>query len=84
MQSEIDVSYLADTVVLLRYFEDDGEIRQLISVLKQHVGNHERTLRELHFSNGGIEVGPPLKGIRGVLTSVPQLIEPKVQGRKEM
>jgi circadian clock protein KaiC len=84
IQTEIDVSYLSDTVVLLRYFEDDGEIRQLVSVLKQRVGKHERTLRELRFSSGGIEVGPPLKGFCGVLTSVPQLIEPTVQGRKEM
>ena len=74
MQAQIDISYLADTVVLVRYFEAKGEIRQVISVLKQRVGPHERTLRELHFRSGvGIEVGEPLVGFQGVLTGVPSL-----------
>ncbi len=72
MESEADVSYLADTVVLLRYFEVKGEMRQLISVLKQRVGAHEHTLRELRFSGErGVEVGKPLREFRGVLTGVP-------------
>jgi circadian clock protein KaiC len=76
MQTEIDVSYLADTVVLLRYFEADGEIRQVISVLKQRVGTHERTLREFSLSDKrGVEIGEPLKGFRGVLTGVPNLLK---------
>ena len=71
MHTDIDVSYLADTVVLLRYFEAEGEIRQVISVLKQRVGRHERTLREFRFSDSGITIGGPLTEFRGVLTGVP-------------
>ena len=71
MQTEVDVSYLADTVVLLRYFEAFGEIRQVISVLKQRVGRHERTLREFRLDDSGITVGEPLRDFRGILTGVP-------------
>ena len=75
MQTEIDVSYLADTVVLLRYFENEGEIRQVISVLKQRVGRHERTLREFSMKEDeGLKIGEPLRTFRGVLTGVPSLI----------
>lgn len=77
MQSEIDITYLADTVVLLRYFEAEGEIRQLIAVVKQRVGQHERTLRELRMSNEGITVGEPLESLQGVLTGVPIINEGK-------
>jgi circadian clock protein KaiC len=73
MSSQVDVSYLADTVVLLRYFEAQGSIRQVISVLKQRSGIHERTLRELSFKDG-IVVGEPLTDFQGVLTGVPQLL----------
>jgi circadian clock protein KaiC len=75
MQSEIEVSYLSDTVVLLRYFELDGEIRQVLSVLKQRVGAHERTLREFRLGSGGIQIGPPLTGFRGLLTGSPEIIK---------
>lgn len=68
----IDVSYLADTVMLLRYFEMDGEILQTISAFKKRTGMHERTLRQLHISEDGIQVGEPLRGFRGILTGVPQ------------
>ncbi len=73
MQTEVDVSYLSDTVVLLRYFESKGEIRQVISVIKQRVGQHERTLRELRMSNNGVHIGEPLSSFKGVLTGVPDL-----------
>jgi circadian clock protein KaiC len=73
MSTEIDVSYLADTVVLLRHFEASGEIRHVISVLKQRVGRHERTLREFRFTDSSIQVGEPLKGFRGILTGVPDI-----------
>ena len=76
MHAEIDVSYISDTVVLLRYFEAEGEIRQVISVLKQRVGAHERTLREFWLSSDGISVGEPLTNFRGVLTGVPDLLKP--------
>src|SRR4029079_11188427 len=68
MQTPVDVSYLADTVLLLRYFESDGEIRRAISVVKKRTGAHERTIRELSISSEGIKVGNPLREFRGVLT----------------
>ncbi len=71
MHSTIDVSYLADTVVLLRYFEARGAVRQAIAVLKKRTGRHERTIRELRISDQGIDIGEPLSGLRGVLTGVP-------------
>ncbi len=73
MSSDVDVSYLTDSVLLMRYFEAEGEIRQTISVLKKRLGNHERTLREFSFGPGGIRVGEPLRQFRGVLTGVPEL-----------
>jgi circadian clock protein KaiC len=69
---EVDVSYLADTVLLLRYFEARGEIHQAISVFKKRTGAHERTLRELKISSSGVTVGEPLREFRGVMTGVPQ------------
>ena len=75
MQAPFDVSYLADTVILLRYFEAQGEIRQAISGLKKRVGGHERTIRELSIANNKITIGEPLKQFRGVLTGVPEFIE---------
>lgn len=71
MQSPIDMSYLADTVVLLRYFEAMGEVRQAISVLKKRTGKHERTIREFRIDKGGIRLGQPLVDFHGVLTGVP-------------
>jgi circadian clock protein KaiC len=71
MQSPIDMSYLADTVVLLRYFEAGGEVRQAMSVLKKRTGSHERTIREFRIAKGGIQLGQPLKDFHGVLTGVP-------------
>jgi len=71
MTSPIDASYLADCVVLLRYFEAEGELRQAISVLKKRGGAHERTIREFRLANGRIEIGEPLRKFRGVLTGVP-------------
>jgi circadian clock protein KaiC len=73
MQSPIDATYLADTVILMRYFEAFGEVRQAISVVKKRGGSHERTLREFTLHNGRIEVGKPLQNFRGVLTGVPTI-----------
>ena len=75
MQTDFDVSYLADTVILLRYFETKGTIRQAISVVKQRVGTHERTLREFSLGKDGIVIGKPLAAFRGVLTGIPELNE---------
>lgn len=69
--SSIDISYLADTVLLFRYFERAGSIRQALSVLKKRSGTHERTIRELIFDAGQIRVGPPLDEFEGVLTGAP-------------
>jgi circadian clock protein KaiC len=76
MSSALDVSYLADTVILLRYFEAQGEVRQAISVLKKRTGAHERTIRELTITSQGIHIGDPLRNFRGVLTGVPHEIRP--------
>jgi circadian clock protein KaiC len=73
MQSELDVSYLADTVVLLRYFEAAGSLRKMMSVVKQRVGKHEDTLRELKITSNGVQIGEPLTSFRGVMTGVPEL-----------
>ncbi|VTS00728.1 circadian clock protein : KaiC family protein OS=Asticcacaulis biprosthecum C19 GN=ABI_22470 PE=4 SV=1: KaiC: KaiC [Gemmata massiliana] len=70
MQTPVDTTYLADTVVLFRYFEAAGEVRQAVSVVKKRSGTHERTIRELKL-DGGIRVGEPLKAFRGVLTGTP-------------
>lgn len=72
MTSSVDVSYLADSVVLLRYFEAGGEVRQAISVLKKRTGGHERTIRPLQLTSHGFRIGEPLRDFRGVLTGVPQ------------
>src|ERR1700733_12900672 len=74
MQTPVDVSYLADTVLLFRYFEYLGEIRQALSVIKKRSGPHERAIRELVFGQGAIYVGEPLKDFEGVLTGVPSFI----------
>ena len=83
MHAEIDVSYLADTAVLLRYFESDGEIRQVISILKQRVGRHERTLREFRVEDTGIVVGEPLRNFRGILTGVPDALDQSLRKASE-
>jgi circadian clock protein KaiC len=71
MQSPVDLTYLADSVMLLRFFEAEGEIRRAISVLKKRTGPHESAIREMAIDQGGIRVGPKLDGFRGVLTGVP-------------
>ena len=71
MHNTLDVSYLADNVVLLRYFEADGAVRQAISVLKKRTGVHERTIREMRISKDGLSISEPLSHFRGVLTGVP-------------
>lgn len=71
MLSPVDASYLADTVVLLRFFETHGEVRQAISVVKKRSGPHERTIRELSTADGSLCVGEPLRGFHGVLGGNP-------------
>ncbi|HVV01277.1 MAG TPA: ATPase domain-containing protein [Verrucomicrobiae bacterium] len=69
---DIDVSYLADTVVLFRYFEADAEIKQALSILKKRTGRHERSIRQLVIRENGISVGDPLRGFVGVMTGLPR------------
>ncbi|MGC2620849.1 MAG: ATPase domain-containing protein [Acidobacteriaceae bacterium] len=71
MNAPIDVSYLADTVLLFRYFEAAGEVRQALSVIKKRSGEHERTIRELLMKDGKISVGSVLTDFDGVLTGAP-------------
>ena len=74
MKSPVDVTYLADTVILLRYFEAIGQVRRAISVLKKRTGRHENTIRELSIGVSGITIGPPLDKFHGVLRGVPQYV----------
>jgi circadian clock protein KaiC len=71
MQSPVDATYLADAVVLLRYFEARGEVRQALSVVKKRGGTHERTIREFSLAEGRLRIGDTLRNMRGVLTGVP-------------
>lgn len=74
MQSTVDLTYLADTVVLLRFFEAHGSVKQAISIIKKRSGNHERTLREFSIDEKGIQVGEPLRNFHGVLKGVPEYL----------
>jgi circadian clock protein KaiC len=76
LESPADVSYLADTVLLLRYFEAQGAVRKAVSVMKKRTGAHEHTIRELLLSGDGIRVGPALAEFQGVLSGVPTYLGP--------
>lgn len=71
MTSSIDVSYLADCVILLRYYEAEAQIHKAISVLKKRGGPHEKYIRDYDMGPEGIRVGPPLTQFRGLLTGTP-------------
>lgn len=71
MITPVDASYLADAVLLLRYFEAGGEVHHAISIVKKRGGAHERTIREFSLGEGGVHVGAPLRQFRGILTGVP-------------
>jgi circadian clock protein KaiC len=71
MQSPVDMTYLSDAVLLLRFFEAEGEIRRAISVVKKRTGSHESSIREMRIDSGGVRVGDKLAGFRGVLTGTP-------------
>lgn len=74
MTAPVDVTYLADTVLFLRYFEAQGEVRRAISCIKKRTGRHENSIREYRIGDGGISVGAPLKEFQGVLQGVPTLM----------
>jgi circadian clock protein KaiC len=71
VRADIDLSYLADTAVQLRYFEAFGSVRQAISVIKTRTARHERTIREFRIGEGGLVLGEPLEAFQGILTGVP-------------
>jgi circadian clock protein KaiC len=74
MKSPVDLTYIADTVILLRYFEALGKVRRAVSVIKKRTGRHEDTIREFKIGASGLILGPPLKEFQGVLRGVPQFI----------
>jgi circadian clock protein KaiC len=71
LESPIDVSYLIDTILLMRFFEANGEVNKAISVVKKRLGRHERSIRECQIGPRGLKVGDPLKKFHGVLTGIP-------------
>lgn len=75
MKAPVDVTYLADTVILLRYFEARGRVRRAMSVIKKRTSAHEDTIREYQINSQGITVGEPLLGFQGVLRGVPELVD---------
>jgi circadian clock protein KaiC len=75
MKAPVDITYLADTVILLRYFEAAGRVRRAISVIKKRTSAHEDTIREYRIHAGGITLGEPLTGFQGVLRGVPELVQ---------
>lgn len=74
MRVPVDVTYLADTVILLRYFEALGQMRRAISVIKKRMGMHEPTIREYQIGNRGLRVGEPLDDFQGILRGVPEYL----------
>jgi circadian clock protein KaiC len=71
VQAPIDLSYLSDAVIMLRYFEAGGRVRRAISVVKKRSGTHEDTIREFQLTSGGLKLGPPLTEFSGILTGTP-------------
>lgn len=82
-KTSVDISYLADTVLLFRYFEAAGEVKQALSVMKKRTGRHERTIRELQLGPGGVRIGEPLEDFQGVLTGNPQLLRGSLRSERE-
>jgi circadian clock protein KaiC len=74
MQTPVDTTYLADNVILFRYFEARGEVRRAISVFKKRSGAHEQTIREMRLGPSGLVIGEPLRNFQGVLTGVPTFV----------
>lgn len=74
MKAPVDVTYLADTVLLLRYFEAAGHVRRAVSVIKKRAGGHEKTIREYEIGPNGLTLGEPLEGFQGVLRGVPNFV----------
>ena len=71
METPLDISYLSDAVLMLRYFEHAGKVRRALSVVKKRSGDHEHTIREFRLSNGGLSLGPPLTQFSGIFSGTP-------------
>jgi len=83
-ESPINISYIADTVLLFRYFETAGEVKQALSVVKKRTGPHERTIRELKFGPEGVRLGEPLRNYQGLLSGTLQILDPGLlRGERE-
>ncbi|WP_344709599.1 ATPase domain-containing protein [Sphingomonas humi] len=80
MSTPVDVTYLADTVILLRYFEATGHVRRAMSVVKKRTGPHEDSIREYRIGSEGVALGEPLEGFQGILRGIPILIAPEAVG----
>jgi circadian clock protein KaiC len=74
MKAPVDVTYLADTVILLRFFEALGKVRRAVSIIKKRTGAHEATIREFSIGNTGLTLGTPLEGFQGILRGVPHFV----------
>ncbi len=72
--SPVDTTYLADNVILFRYFESRGQVHRAISVVKKRSGEHEMAIRQLRIQKSGLQVGEPLIDFQGVLTGVPSFV----------
>jgi len=72
METPLDISYLSDAVLMLRYFESAGTVRRALSVVKKRSGHHEHTIREFRLTGAGIMLGPPLKNFSGIFSGTPQ------------
>jgi circadian clock protein KaiC len=84
MKAPVDVTYLADTVIMLRYFEVRGEVRRAVSVVKKRTGAHENTLREFSIGGSGLKIGQPLDKFQGILRGVPQIVEAGPSGDQQL
>jgi circadian clock protein KaiC len=74
MKAPVDVTYLADTVILLRYFEALGKVRRAVSIIKKRTGKHEETIREFRITDKGLSLGIPLDQFQGILRGVPTFV----------
>ena len=81
MKAPIDLTYLADTVILLRYFEMMGEVRRAMSVVKKRTSAHENTIREYRLTGRGITVGPPLTNLHGILRGIPTIVPESLRSK---
>src|SRR5437588_4198991 len=72
MDTPLDISYLSDAVLMLRYFEAGGTVRRALSVVKKRSGDHEHTIREFRLSSAGITLGPPLREFSGIFSGNPR------------